>query len=73
MLKMFSMNSSNIKGKVKKGEYISLIEKHDPHIIIGCELKLSSSLPTYILSAENYNVQWKDCMCSVIHNDLASS
>ena len=78
-LKVLSLNCNSIKGKVKNCEFRSLIEQHDPHIILGCESKLNSSLATYSLFPDHYNVQRKDRTRSgggvfcAIRNDLVST
>ena len=36
LLTILSLNCNSIKGKAKNCEFLSLIDQHDPHIILGC-------------------------------------
>lgn len=57
---MLSLNCNSIKGKLKNHWFKSLVEQHDPHVILGCESKLNSSLATYSLFPQHYDVYRKD-------------
>lgn len=59
-LKVFSLNCNGLKGLTKRAEFHSYIELHQPDIILGCESKVDTDIPTYSIFPESYDIVRKD-------------
>ena len=80
LLKVLSLNCNSVKGKDKNCEFRVLIDQHYPHVILGCESKIDSTLSTYSLFPDHYTeVYRKDrtrarggVFCAIREDVLAS-
>ena len=59
-LKVISLNCNGLKGPGKVSEFHSLIELHEPDIILGCESKLDYSILSYSVFPDLYDIFRKD-------------
>ena len=59
-LKVISLNCNGIKSPTKKAEFQALIDQHKPDIVVGCESKLDSTMPTYFVFPSTYEIFRKD-------------
>lgn len=59
-LKVMQLNCNGLKGQKKRQDFSAAVEHHKPDIIIGCESKLDSTIPTYSVFSDDYNVLRKD-------------
>ena len=59
-LKVISLNCNGLKGPGKVSEFHSLIELHEPDIILGCKSKLDSSIPSYLVFPDTNEIFRKD-------------
>ena len=57
---ILSINCNSIRSIRKQGDFLSLIDAHNPTIILGCESKLSSDIATYECFPKEYEVYRKD-------------
>ena len=55
-LRVLSLNCNSIKGAKKQAEFCALADLYDPDLILGCESKIDSSVPTYSVFPERYEV-----------------
>ena len=55
-----SLNCNSLKSVEKQAEFYSLIELHEPNIILGCESKLDQSIASYSVFPPNFEVFRKD-------------
>ena len=59
-MKVISLYCNGIKGLTKKAEFQALIHLHKPFIVLGCESKLDSTIPTYSVYPSTYDIFRKD-------------
>lgn len=77
-LKVVSLNCNGLKGLTKRAEFHSYIELHQPDIILGCESKVDTDIPTYSIFPESYDIFRKDRSSSeggvfiAVRNDLVA-
>lgn len=55
-LKLLALNCNGPKSQTKKVELHGIINLHSPDIVIGCELKLDSSVPFYSIFPDSYTI-----------------
>lgn len=55
-LKLLALNCNGPKSQTKKAELHGIIDLHSPDIVIGCELKLDSSIPFYSIFPDSYTI-----------------
>lgn len=58
-LKIISLNCNGIKSPTKS-EFLTLIDLHKPDIVLGCESKLDSTIPSYSVLPSTYDIFRKD-------------
>ena len=54
------MNCNGIKSSTKKAELLALIDLRKPDIVLGCESKLDSTIPSYSVFPSTYDILRKD-------------
>ena len=59
-IKLMIINCNGIKSQSKQAAFCESIAHHKPHIIFGCESKISHDIATYSIFHENYSVHRKD-------------
>ena len=59
-LKVISLNCNGMKSPTEKAEFQALIDLHKPDIVLGCESKLDSTIPTYSVFPSTYDIFRKD-------------
>ena len=59
-LKTMVINCDGLKGEEGQRSFKAAILNHSPDLIIGCESKLDSTIPTFSVFMESYNVIRKD-------------
>ncbi|XP_041483448.1 uncharacterized protein LOC121430237 [Lytechinus variegatus] len=58
--KVMTLNCNGLKGSSKRSSFHAAITQHSPDIILGCESKLNTDIPTYSIFPSNYIVFRKD-------------
>ena len=59
-IKTMIINCNGLKSTSKRSQLQALIDHHRPDVLLGCESKLASSIPTHSIFPSNYNVFRKD-------------
>lgn len=59
-LKFLSMNCNGLKSNSKKASFTSMIDLHQPDVILGCETKIDPSVSTYSIFPDTYEIYRKD-------------
>ena len=59
-LNVMQLNCNGLKARTKRQDFSAIVEDQKPDIIIGCESKLDSSIPTYSVFPDDYSVFRKD-------------
>ena len=62
-LKVLSLNYNSIKSVNKQAEFLALLDLHQPDVVLGCESKIDSSISTYSVFPDRYEVFRKDRSC----------
>ena len=57
---VLSVNCNSLKSSKKQADLMTLIDNHNPNIILGCESKLSPDIPTYECFPPDFEVFRKD-------------
>ena len=57
---LYNNKHNSIKSPTKKAEFRALIDLHKPDIVLGCESKLDSTIPTYSVFPSTYDIFRKD-------------
>ena len=57
---LYNNKHNSIKSPTKKAEFQALIDLHKPDIVLGCESKLDSTIPTYSVFPSTYDIFRKD-------------
>ena len=71
--------SSTVKSPAKKAEFQALVDLHKPDIVLGCESKLDSTIPTYSVFPSTCNIFRKDRTVHGrgvfigVHNDIIAT
>ena len=77
-LKVISLNCNGLKSSAKKSDFHALLDLHEPDIVLGCESKIDSTIPTYSIFPDTYEIFRKDRTLNgggvfiAIRNDLAA-
>ena len=62
-LKALSRNCNSVKSVNKQAEFLALLDLHQTDIVLGCESKIDSSIPTYLVFPNTYEVFRKGRSC----------
>ena len=59
-LKAIVINCDGLKGQKNQADFRAAVNNIDPDIIMGCESKIDSSIASYSVFPQNYNINRKD-------------
>ena len=71
------LSCNGLKSIAKKSAFRPLLDVHEPDIVLGCEFKVDSTIPTYNIFPDTYEVLRKDKTLTrggvfiAMRNDLA--